>query len=325
LPKWLNFDSTIQIFNGLVPFDAAGGLDIQVTATDAEGLSASDIFTLDITNVINGNKRPNYLTGTVNKDIINGFGKSDRLFGRGGDDVLNGHKGNDRLYGGVGNDILDGGNGKDKLYGGYGDDQLHGGANKDALKDWFGNNILNGGEGNDKLFSGIGNDQLEGGSGRDRLFSGGGNDILHGGPGFDQVKGGRGDDTYLFNLGDDIDVINERQGEDILRFGEGITEDDLWLWRDHKDLNIGIIGTEDQVTIEDWYRKNHHKRGWHNNNDNRIEQIELSGGLVLLEGQIQQLVDAMASFSVQKSGSLDVPQAIQDDVQSVIAVSWQAA
>jgi len=45
----------------------------------------------------------------------------------------------------------------------------------------------------------------------------------------------------------------------------------------------------------------------------------------LLEGQVQQLVDAMATFSVPKSGSLYVPQAIQDDVQSVIAVSWQAA
>jgi Ca2+-binding RTX toxin-like protein len=475
LPSWLSFDATTQTFSGQVPFDASGLLELQVTATDTGGLSISDTFSLDITNVINGNDRPNYLVGTNEKDIINGFGRSDWLFGKGGNDILNGHGGNDDLWGGEGNDTLNGGSGNDWLFGnqgndvlnggtgndhlrewygnnilngddghdwlqgGLGDDQLNGGAGNDHLHDWYGNNILDGGEGrdhlkggygndhllggegndwledwygnntldggsghdhieggydddqlfggegddwlkdwsgnntldggsgndtlqggydddqllggdgndwlkdwsgnntldggagNDDLLSGYGNDQLEGGDGNDWLSSDGGNDTLHGGAGDDRIKGGRGDDTYLFNRDDDLDVINEQQGEDTLRFGESIEEDDLWFWRDHKDLNIGIIGTDDKVTIEDWYQHSHHHYGWgygwgwHGHSDNRIERFELSDGTALLENQVQQIVDAMSVFDVPNSGTLDVPQTLQDDVQSVITTAWQAA
>jgi len=340
LPDWLTFDATTQTFTGTVPYDAAGEILVQVSATDSAGISVSDVFELNMINVLNGNQHKNVIFGTSNEDIINGFGGNDKLFGLADNDILNGGAGNDRLYGNEGNDELNGEAGNDKLIGGLGDDTLNGGSGNDKLEDWYGNNILDGGEGKDKLIGGYGDDQLfggagndkledwygnnllQGGDGNDELLSGAGNDTLHGGAGFDWIEGGRGDDTYLFNLGDDIDIINEQQGEDILRFGVGINEDDLWFWRDNKDLNIGIIGTDDQITIEDWYKHNHHGWGYP---DKRIEQFELSDGSALLENQVQQLVDAMASFSVPSSGNLDVPQSIQDDVQSVITTAWQAA
>lgn len=51
LPSWLAFDSATQTFFGRVPRDAAGNLDISVTATDgvagqSGNLSASDVFRL---------------------------------------------------------------------------------------------------------------------------------------------------------------------------------------------------------------------------------------------------------------------------------------
>jgi Ca2+-binding RTX toxin-like protein len=51
LPAWLNFDAATAIFSG-TPDDAqVGTLDLRVTATDHENLSASDVFTLTVTNV----------------------------------------------------------------------------------------------------------------------------------------------------------------------------------------------------------------------------------------------------------------------------------
>lgn len=51
LPSWLAFDAATQTFSGRVPRDAAGSLDISVTATDgvagqSGNLSASDVFSL---------------------------------------------------------------------------------------------------------------------------------------------------------------------------------------------------------------------------------------------------------------------------------------
>ena len=47
-------------------------------------------------------------------------------------------------------------------------------------------------------------------------------------------------------------------------FGEGITYDRLWFQRDGDSLNVSILGTEDGLTIEDWYHhaddKKHRKQ-----------------------------------------------------------------
>ncbi|MCK9739925.1 hypothetical protein LT707_25530, partial [Pseudomonas syringae pv. syringae] len=51
--------------------------------------------------------------------------------------------------------------------------------------------------------------KLYGNGGNDTLSSGNGNDILSGGKGNDFLSGGVGSDTYLFNLGDGQDTIQE--------------------------------------------------------------------------------------------------------------------
>ena len=48
LPSWLGFDGATQTFTGTPPNNSNGSLDIEVTATDAGGLSVSDDFTLGI-------------------------------------------------------------------------------------------------------------------------------------------------------------------------------------------------------------------------------------------------------------------------------------
>ena len=74
--------------------------------------------------IINGNYRPNNLSGTNAADLIRGFDGGDTLQGQGG---------NDRIYGGFDGDYLSGSTGRDTLIGGPGADILYGGSSADLL------------------------------------------------------------------------------------------------------------------------------------------------------------------------------------------------
>ncbi|MDO5558176.1 MAG: hypothetical protein Q4F95_01115 [Oscillospiraceae bacterium] len=111
-------------------------------------------------------------------------------------------------------------------------------------------NTLNGLGGNDTLNSGNGDDMLIGGAGKDILNSGNGSDILEGGTGNDTLNGGNGQDTYIYGIGDGTDIINEyesgAQARNILEFREGITPDDLYIYRSgNYDLTIQVGENED--------------------------------------------------------------------------------
>ncbi|UUZ76341.1 DUF4347 domain-containing protein [Polaromonas sp. P1(28)-13] len=51
LPAWLSFDATTRRFSGTPAQADVGAIDVRVTATDAAGLSANDVFTLTVGNV----------------------------------------------------------------------------------------------------------------------------------------------------------------------------------------------------------------------------------------------------------------------------------
>ncbi|WP_187170339.1 calcium-binding protein [Salidesulfovibrio onnuriiensis] len=292
------------------------------------------------------------LLGASGNDTLMGNNDDDELYGKDGNDVLNAGDGNDLLDGGLGDDKLYGGNGADTLSGGLGADTLSGGsgddvlyANKEVVDPWFmeydyENNSLNGGDGNDTLHGsmgndtllggndddvlygqegndylngGNGNDLLEGGLGDDKLYGGNGNDTLIGGAGNDTLVGGVGNDVYRFGIGDDSDTIVDTEGSDSILFGEGVGADDLLFARDGNSLTIGIIGTDDSLTI----------KGWYANANNQVEEFHLSDGSVLMAGQVQSLVDAMSAYTPSSAGVLTVPNEIQDDVQAIITANWQ--
>jgi len=88
-------------------------------------------------------------------------------------------------------------------------------------------NIISGGAGNDIISGLAGNDRLYGDEGNDTLSGGMGNDLLEGGTGNDQLDGGEGDDTYVINLNDGLDTITDISGTDTIRFGEGLSLDNV--------------------------------------------------------------------------------------------------
>jgi len=258
-----------------------------VTETANQG---TDTVESSITFTLGSNVENLTLTETAN---INGTGSS-------ANNVLLGNSGNNTLDGGSGDDTADGGDGNDALTGGSGNDVLRGGNGIDSL---------DGGSGDDQLLGGTGNDTMTGGSGADQFTGGTGNDTL---------TGGSGNDLYSFFRGDGQDTIADSDpfpsNQDNLLLGTTINPLDLVISRQANDLRLAIHGTTDSITVKNWYLSP---------TTNQIEDLQAGNGQHLLNTQVDQLIQAMASFS-QHTG-LTWDQAIDQrpqGVQSILAASW---
>ncbi|MBD9656529.1 hypothetical protein IB239_17045, partial [Pseudomonas sp. PDM12] len=141
--------------------------------------------------------------------------------------------------------------------------------------------------------------------------------VLEGGRGDDTLYGSYSADTYIFNLGDGHDTIVETGSysnvTDVLRFGEGLAPESLWLKRGGNDLEILFMGSEDRVTISNWYAGSAH----------RVEAFQAATGVALTESRVQNLVDAMAAFGAPAGGEINLTQAQRDQLNVAIAANWQ--
>lgn len=179
------------------------------------------------------------------------------------------------------------------------------------------NHVIKAGVGNDNITAGTGNDTLYGEAGNDTLTGGAGDDLLVGGVGNDSLIGGVGNDTYLFGRGDGQDIINNnvttwQTDNDRLLFQEGVEADQLWFQKTGNNLVVSVIGTTDKVTITNWYSGNQYK----------LDSLELANGDALLAGQVDNLVNAMASFNPPASGQTELPSNYHDKLDTVIAANW---
>lgn len=150
---------------------------------------------------------------------------------------------------------------------------------------------------------------LIGNRGNNVLEGAGGNDTLYGGAGQDVLMGGVGGDTYVFNRGDGCDLIRDAgvagDSPDLLRFGQGINQADLWYRQIADDLEISLYGTSDSLRIEGWYASPFR----------RIEQIQTGDGLALNAGQVDALVSAMAMFESPLAPALSPANSFQQTFQ----------
>src|SRR5262249_18764886 len=110
----------------------------------------------------------------------------------------------------------------------------------------------------------------EGLGGNDILDGGPGNDTLDGGAGNDLLLGGFDNDVYLVNAGGGQDTISDFAGFDELRFGPGVSPDQVSRFRNGNDLVLQVGGTADSVTIAQWFA----------NPQNQIEQVSFADGTV---------------------------------------------
>jgi Ca2+-binding RTX toxin-like protein len=161
-----------------------------------------------------------------------------------------------------------------------------------------------------------GKDNLKGGAGNDTLNGVAGNDTLAGGLGNDKLIGGKGNDTYLFNRGDGKDTVVDNDSTwfnaDLLKVGNA-KSNQLWLSKSGNNLDIAIIGTQDHVVIQDWYK----------GTANQVEKITALGdGKSLSASKVNALVTAMAKFSAPAEGVTALPTSTQTALTKILVSSW---
>ncbi len=171
--------------------------------------------------------------------------------------------------------------------------------------------------GHDSISGGSKADRLDGGAGDDTLNGNAGNDVLIGGAGKDTLSGGTGDDTYVFGRGDGRDTLSDYDTAstdvDVLAFGADVSSEQLWLRRDGSNLELSIIGTEDRVTVNNWYTGDAY----------RVEQIRAGDGKLLLDAQVNLLVEAMAAFAPPPMGQFTSTASQESSLGMLIAANWQ--
>ena len=110
--------------------------------------------------------------------------------------------------------------------------------------------------GDDVFYGDASSNILAGGSGNDTLTGNLGDDSLEGGTGNDLLRGGAGNDTYIFNLGDGADIVRDniatgnRGGADTLRVDVLPWEIEIVQADSGRDLIVRILGTTDQITLD---------------------------------------------------------------------------
>jgi Ca2+-binding RTX toxin-like protein len=157
------------------------------------------------------------------------------------------------------------------------------------------------------------------GDASDNFFNtGAGNDTLTGGAGYDFLAGSAGSDTYFFARGDGADVVAEYNplgvDKNILSFLTGINYDQFWFKQESNNLEIDIIGTTDKVTVGNWYI-------------DPLQQVQSirAGGLELVNTDVINLVNAMASMAPPGAGQTTLSTAQHAALDPVIAANWHAA
>src|SRR3989442_151813 len=118
--------------------------------------------------------------------------------------------------------------------------------------------VITGTDQDDFLGGTAGDNFMQGLGGNDQLFGGDGNDTLDGGPGNDFLVGGPGNDIYLFDRGYGQDILFDLNysGNDMntIRMGADVTPTDVTLQTDvNGDLLLGINGTSDQLTVQNYF------------------------------------------------------------------------
>ena len=154
-----------------------------------------------------------------------------------------------------------------------------------------------------------------GNSGSNYMASFGLNGItFRGGGGDDFMSGTKYDDVYIFGRGDGLDVIRESgsgpQG-DVLIFDGDISSDQLWFSQAGQDLQIAVLGTQDRVTVSNWFT----------GEASRIELIK-AGGNALSHGSVSSLVQAMAVFAPPASGETSLSASYQQQLQPTLSAVW---
>ena len=122
------------------------------------------------------------------------------------------------------------------------------------------NALVQGTDGNDLIHGFARGDTISGGAGNDTIYGQDGDDFIDGGPGNDLLVGGLGSDTYMFGRGSGQDTVIDYVpydpalgSVDTIRIADDVTPDEVTLQQVGNDLQLGIKGTNDTLTVQNWF------------------------------------------------------------------------
>ena len=154
------------------------------------------------------------------------------------------------------------------------------------------------------------------------LIGTGGSDVLDTGVN-NTVNGNGGSDTYLFSRGDGTVTINNGINSNNTAQGQvdlvgGLTDQNLWFLQSGNTLLVDVLGTTDQLQVNNWFAGG--------DNYSQVSQFDAAG--LKLDGQISNLVQAMATYQTNNPGfhpqtaSTTMPS--DTTLQNTIAAAWHS-
>jgi hypothetical protein len=152
----------------------------------------------------------------------------------------------------------------------------------------------------------------------DTLTATNSNDTLVAGSGTDRLIGTGTRDVYQFGTGDgQTTIANGAPGgtsaSNQLNFTGSLSIENLWLQQSGDNLQIDVLGTQSQVTVQNWF----------GSAGNQLQEIT-AGGLEI-DSQMAELVQAMATYSANNP-SFNPATATQmpndPTLQSAISSAW---
>jgi hypothetical protein len=177
------------------------------------------------------------------------------------------------------------------------------------------------GAGSSASISGNGNTVSVVGSG-DQVALNGNNETVSIGGNNNTITASGTNETYLASSGGGHVTINNAtssgsaaQGQ--LDFSSGITKENLWFVQSGNNLNIDIMGTQNQFTIANWFGTNPAA--------SLAEIVDGSG--LKLDSAVSQLVQAMATYSANNTGFDPTASGLTSlpadtNLQSAVGAAW---
>jgi len=236
-------------------------------------------------------------------DILNGGSGDDGMIGGKGDDWYSVDSRGDIIieYAGEGVDTVELSANRYKLNNYVENMEIYGGDALFAYGNWMSNKIVSHYDFSRIINAGAGSDSV--------LVDGVADDILIGGAGNDTLQAGLGNDVYRTSGAFGHDEITDTGGDDAVEFD--VNEGTLWFSKSGSDLSVSVIGTQNGVTIKNWY----------SDATAKIEEFYAGTGKMLTAAKVDTLVDAMSAFAQPTTAAL--PANIQTALAPTLAAAWQ--
>jgi hypothetical protein len=156
-------------------------------------------------------------------------------------------------------------------------------------------------------------------SGNDTITGTFADEVFDGRGGDDTIVSAGGDNTYIYRPGyGDLSIENaspDAVSEGRLTLATGLSEQNLWFVHNGYDLQIDVLGTRDEISIQGWF-----------GSDASAQLAEIvAGDSMKLDGQIPQLVSAMATYAANNPGFNPATASAMPSnttLQSALTAAW---